>query len=1325
MAENSSFVQPSIPKFDGHYDHWAMLMENFLRSKEYWSLVENGIPTAVGGTESTEAQRKTVEDQKLKDLKVKNYLFQAIDRSILETILKKETSKNIWDSMKQKYQGTARVKRAQLQALRREFEILQMKAGESVNEYFSRTLTIANKMRTHGETMGDVVVIEKILRSMTPKFNYVVCSIEESNDIDALSVDQLQSSLLVHEQRMNVPVIEEQALKVTYESRTRGRGRGRGGFRGRGGGRGMPNFDKSTVECYYCHKLGHFQYECPSKESEVNYAEFQDEMLLMASMENKESDKEEAWFIDSGCSNHMCGKKEVFSDLDENFSETVKLGNNSSMAVKGKGNVRFQLNGISHIITSVFYVPELKNNLLSIGQLQEKGLTIIFQHGKCKIYHKEKGLIMETTMSSNRMFILPVKPQSNVSACFNTITEDSTQLWHCRFGHLGFKGLRILEQKRMVNGLPQLKTPSKICKDCLAGKQQRDPFPKVSTWRASQILQLIHADICGPITPASNSKKRYLITFIDDYSRKTWVYFLVEKSEAFDTFRSFKNHVEKETSIFIKCLRTDRGGEFTSQAFNDFCKENGINRQLTAAYTPQQNGVAERKNKTIMNMVRCMLYEKQVPRNFWPEAVNWTVHVLNRCPTVAVKNKTPEEAWSDVKPSVEYFRVFGCVSHVHVPDRKRTKLDRKSTSCVLLGVSEESKAYRLYDPISHKIIVSRDVVFEEDKSWDWNKRHEENIKENLDWEDEQDESASAASAENDTSINEEIQGELDHSDSNDSIEESRQDSNRRIIRRPAWMRDYESGEGLSEEEENMTNMAMFAGADPISFEEAVKSEKWRNAMNLELESIEKNDTWELTNLPVGGKKIGVKWIFKTKLNENGEIDKHKARLVAKGYAQKYGVDYNEVFAPVARLDTIRLVLALAAQRGWTVYQLDVKSAFLHGVLNEEVFVEQPCGYEIKDNEHKVYKLKKALYGLKQAPRAWYSRIESYFLKEGFEKCTHEHTLFVKTSAGGKILIVSLYVDDLIFTGNDESMYVEFKKSMMVEFDMTDLGKMRYFLGVEVMQKSDGIFISQKKYVMEVLERFGMDKSNSVLNPMVPGEKLQKDQDGMKIDSTYYKQIVGSLMYLTATRPDVMFAVSLISRYMEHPTKLHLQAATKILRYLRGTADYGVFYKKGGNEELVAYTDSDYAGDLDDRKSTSGYVFLLSSAAISWLSKKQPVVSLSTTEAEFIAASTCACQAVWLRKILEKLGHTQNSSTTVYCDSNSAIKLAKNPVMHGRSKHIDVRFHFLRELVKDETIELVHCNTQEQVADVMTKPLKLDAFVKLRNLLGVCQLPIVN
>jgi hypothetical protein len=310
-------------------------------------------------------------------------------------------------------------------------------------------------------------------------------------------------------------------------------------------------------------------------------------------------------------------------------------------------------------------------------------------------------------------------------------------------------------------------------------------------------------------------------------------------------------------------------------------------------------------------------------------------------------------------------------------------------------------------------------------------------------------------------------------------------------------------------------------------------------MDQEMQAIERNDTWELTVLPSGSKTIGVKWVFKTKVNENGEVDKYKARLVAKGYCQQYGIDYSEVFAPVARLDTIRIVISLAAQNSWVIYQLDVKSAFLHGEINEEVFVDQPPGYEQKGNESKVYRLKKALYGLKQAPRAWYSRIEAYFIKEGFIKCPYEHTLFIRTVDGGKILIVCLYVDDLIFTDNDPMLFEQLKTSMMTEFNMTDLGRMRFFLGIEVLQRTDGIFISQRKYAQELLQRFKMNQCNSVHNPAVPGFKLTKDEEGITVDSTFYKQIVGSLMYLTATRPDLMFIVSLISRYMERPTESHL------------------------------------------------------------------------------------------------------------------------------------------------------------------------------------------
>ncbi|OIW17186.1 hypothetical protein TanjilG_18141 [Lupinus angustifolius] len=371
-----------------------------------------------------------------------------------------------------------------------------------------------------------------------------------------------------------------------------------------------------------------------------------------------------------------------------------------------------------------------------------------------------------------------------------------------------------------------------------SGEATSNTITKTSSWMACKRLQLVHADIYGPIKPDSNSKKRYLISFIDDFSRKIWIYFLCEKSEAFGVFKIFKQHVEKESGDFIKCLRTDRGGEFTSLEFNNFCRENGIKRQLTTAYTTPQNGVAERNDRAIMNMVRSMLSEKEVPKVFWQEAVNWSVHVLNRSPTMAVKDVTPEEAWSSVKPTIGYFRVFECVAHVHIPDKKRIKLDDKSFQCVLLGVSEESKAYRLYDLASKGIVVSRDVVFEENLSWNWGRKIEVVKLDVLEWGDENEQ--------NEFDIgNEEENGEHDEEDgatlsSSESLGQSPPSSNKGRSRRPpVWMEDYITGEGLDLFEEDVDNFVMFVAANPITFQEAVKSIKWREAMNLEIKSIEK------------------------------------------------------------------------------------------------------------------------------------------------------------------------------------------------------------------------------------------------------------------------------------------------------------------------------------------------------------------------------------------------------------------------------------------------------------------------------------------------------
>ncbi|KAK6123269.1 hypothetical protein DH2020_042997 [Rehmannia glutinosa] len=348
--------------------------------------------------------------------------------------------------------------------------------------------------------------------------------------------------------------------------------------------------------------------------------------------------------------------------------------------------------------------------------------------------------------------------------------------------------------------------------------------------------------------------------------------------------------------------------------------------------------------------------------------------------------------------------------------------------------------------------------------------------------------------------------------------------------------------------------------------------------------------------------------------------------------------------------------------------MDVKSTFLNGVLEEEVYIEQPKGYVVKNEEDKVLKLKKALYGLKQAPRAWNSRIDKYLQENGFTKCPHEHALYVKVRKND-VLIVCLYVDDLIFTGNNPNMFEEFKKAMTREFEMTDIGVMAYYLGVEVKQQEDGIFISQEGYAKEILKKFKMDNCKPINTPMECGIKLSKYDGEEKVDPTLYKSLVGSLRYLTCTRPDILYATGLISRYMENPTTTHMKAAKRILRYLKGTINYGLFYSTTNDYKLVGYSDSDWSGDVDDRKSTTGFVFFMGDTTFTWMSKR-PIVTLSTCEAEYIVMGKCCAQVLWMRQRMRDY-EIEEKEIPIMCDNTSAIAITQNPVLHSRTKHIDV------------------------------------------------------
>eukprot|EP00253_Pinus_taeda_P017662 PITA_17662 len=434
-------------------------------------------------------------------------------------------------------------------------------------------------------------------------------------------------------------------------------------------------------------------------------------------------------------------------------------------------------------------------------------------------------------------------------------------------------------------------------------------------------------------------------------------------------------------------------------------------------------------------------------------------------------------------------------------------------------------------------------------------------------------------------------------------------------------------------------------------------------MDEEINAIERNKTWDLVELPKGKEVIGVKWVYKTKSNAEGKIERHKAKLVVKGYKQQHGRDYEETFAPIARMET-------------------------------------------------------------QAPRVWYSGVDSYLLENGFEKCEEEPTLYTKEN-DGKILIVVLYVDDVIFTGNDDYLIENFKTVMKEEFEMTHMSLLRYFLGIEVEQNGNGLFISQVKYVNEVLERFNMQENKAAITPTVMGLKLSKEDNNKDFDPSLYKSIVGSLMYLTATTPDIMHTVSLISIFMERPKEAHQQAAKRILRYVKGTKRFGILYTASECSYLIGYTDSDWVGSVDDRKSTSVYVFHMGSGAISWASKKQSIVVLSTAEAEYVAATAAACQAIWMRMMLRSLCQEQAKGTVIFCDNSSAITLSNNFVFHKRMKHIDTKFHYTRELVNSGEIVLEHCRTQEQVADILTRPLGQKNFEFLRKCLSMTDNPAVE
>ena len=491
-------------------------------------------------------------------------------------------------------------------------------------------------------------------------------------------------------------------------------------------------------------------------------------------------------------------------------------------------------------------------------------------------------------------------------------------------------------------------------------------------------------------------------------------------------------------------------------------------------------------------------------------------------------------------------------------------------------------------------------------------------------------------------------------------------------------------------------------------------------MQEEYESLMSKGTWELAALPKDLKSVGCKWVFRTKRDALGQVVRYKARLVAKGYSQVEDVDFNETFAPVAKFTTIRCLLAIGAALDLEMHQMDVKTTFLNPYLEEVIYMDQPQGFVQDGQQHLKGKLKKAIYGLRQCGRAWYKDIDATFERDGFTRSHANHSLNIKQTSKS-LLIVIIYVDDLIILASDMDMMKGLKFKLEEEYDMSDVGELHFFLGVHIERDraANTITMHQRSYIEEVLKRFGMKDCKSITTPLDVKAQLVKltdeEHEGhmQEMQGVSYKEAVGSLMYATvATRADIAFAVSVVTQFMSKPSSMHWVMVKSILRYLKGTLDVKLCL--GGMAlTLKGYCDADWGGDVNSRRSTMGYVFFLGQGAISWSSKRQPTIALSTTEAEYMAASQSVKEAIWFRELMADVGCVQERATMIICDNQGCIALAKNPKHHSRTKHIDVQHHFIREKVEEEVIELRYCPTQEMVADVLTKALTRDKHEAMR------------
>jgi hypothetical protein len=1091
-------------------------------------------------------------------------------------------------------------------------------------------------------------------------------------------------------------------------------------------------------------------------------------MDALSSREESFSNKAVEFIVDSGASRHMCIDCPISNA--QCIRHRIQTADGSFLPANKSGNFG--------VLNSVLQAPLLSHNLMSVSSSVADGNTFVFDKHGVSIFKSDKVHISGDAISSGNigsdgLYRLQIQSESSevepstqqdlhaVSAPFSlpissdfsstvlvadVVDENEAFKWHCRFGHPATRLLRYLFLHRLVTStsplprrfsrhdLTELSTCG--CYGCIAGKQTMDDItrrphrppatsasspPPVSVPKSNlKPGRLVCVDL---LTSSVHGKFNFALTMIDVDSRYLWVYPLKTKnaSEVLEKIKSWIRHLRLDhvEPQFFTTIRSDSGSEFTNKLLQSTLLQLGVKQQFSA---PQHHVyLIERANRTLQSTTRAMLHHANLKQGYWIEALQCACYTLNRLPTRCNPFKTRYETFHGRKPDVSNLRIFGSICYRKKYDIHRKIWDTESTRCRFMGYGESDRsdrAWKLLNTKNSQMHYSDNVVF-----------IETNLLASLD------DTASLPVMAHGHDVEPAVLTLYQGPEPGGVV-----DPQPEVVAAMSRSLDpvidpTETVLQINSLHHQQVHRALavrvkstIEGVTPTSLEQALScddKEHWMKSIQDEVDSLFSNGTLEVMKRPSHYvKALPIKYVFKIKTNKDGDVERYKTRCTAMGNLQDQHMDYEETFAPVVRQSSVRILLSVAAQNNFPVHQMDVDTAFLYGTLEEgddPVYLKMPLNYPIpeelqqEDPNKLICRVRKGIYGLKQSPRLWNKNFNESMLRLGFKRFSSDMGLYSRCE-GIKQLFVGLYVDDLVIVGSDIDAVVQFKKQIGEIYKMKDLGPINQLLGMDVRQdlEKGTVSLSQSKYIKSIIERFELSSCQSSPIPMDPALHLKPAEN---LATTFpYPQAIGSLLYLTScTRPDISFAVNNLSRYLSCHDTSHATAAIQIMKYLKGTIDHGIVYSRQSNYELIGFSDSDHARCQITRRSVTGYVFTLGGSPISWRSKTQPTVALSSTEAEYMALAGTICEAEYLKRVLSEF-NLSLPKLQIYSDNNGAIAIIKKGSTTDRTKHIDVQHHFVHERYVDGNFGLNEMRTHLMPADLFTKPLPKIPFLTHRDVL---------